>query len=122
MAVTTVLQRSSLTVVDYRCTALPGEPGTVERHGAYAMAYVHSGSFGYTARGRSYELVAGSLLVGTPGDEYVCSHDHAHGDRCLSFQLGRELIDAVRDRPGLWQLGCLPPLPELMVLGELGEA
>jgi len=122
MPITTILERDSLTVVDYRCTAQPGEPGVVERHGAYSVAYVQSGSFGYRSCGRSYELVAGSLLVGRPGDEYVCSHDHAHGDRCLSFQLGRELLDGFDGRPGCWQSGGVPPLPELMVLGELGRA
>jgi AraC family transcriptional regulator len=122
MPITTILERDSLTVVDYRCTAQPGEPGVVERHGAYLVAYVQSGSFGYRSGGRSYELVAGSLLVGRPGDEYVCSHDHAHGDRCLSFQLGPALLDHLDGRPGRWQSGGVPPLPELMVLGELGRA
>jgi AraC family transcriptional regulator len=122
MAVTTVLRRDTLSVVDYRCTARPGDPDVVECHDSYGLAYVQSGSFGYRARGKSYELVAGSLLITHPGDEYVCSHDHAHGDRCLSFQLGRELVDAVADRPGVWQVGCIPPLPEIMVLGELGQA
>jgi len=122
MAVTTILRRSSLTVVDYRCTAEPGAPGVVEHHHVHSLAYVQSGSFGYTSRGRSYELVAGSLLVARAGDDYLCSHDHAHGDRCLSFQLGGELVAAIDDRPGLWQVGCVPPLPELMVLGELGQA
>jgi AraC family transcriptional regulator len=122
MAATTVLERASLRVVDYRCTARPGAPGVVEHHAEHSLAYVRSGSFGYHSRGRRHELVAGSLLIGRPGDEYVCSHDHAHGDRCLSFHLGDDLIDAIADRPGLWQLGCVPPLPELMVLGELGWA
>ena len=122
MAVTTVLRRETLSVIDYRCTALPGEPAVVECHSTHGMAYVQSGSFGYRSRGKSYELVAGSLLVTCPGDEYVCTHDHAHGDRCLSFRLGPELVDAVADHPGIWQIGCLPPLPELMVLGELGQA
>lgn len=122
MAATTVLERASVSVVDYRCTARPGDPSVVECHTAYAIAYVRSGSFGYTSRGRSHELVAGSLLVGRPGDEYVCTHDHAVGDRCLSFQLGPALIDAVGDRPELWRIGSVPPLPELMVLGELGQA
>jgi len=122
MAATTVLARAQLSVVDYACTVRPGDPTVVEHHTAHAIAYVRSGSFGYRSRGRSYELVAGSLLIGRPGDEYVCTHDHAHGDRCLSFQLGPALIDAIADRPELWQIGCVPPLPELMVLGELGQA
>lgn len=122
MAATTILARASLHVVDYCCTEPAGAPGFVEHHGEHALAYVRSGSFGYLSRGRRHELVAGSLVVGGPGDEYVCTHDHAHGDRCLAFHLGADLIDAVADRPALWQLGCVPPVPELMVLGELGWA
>jgi len=122
MAATTVLERASLSVVDYECTARLGEPAFVEHHTAYAIAYVRSGSFGYRIRGRSYELVAGSLLVGRPDEEYLCTHDHAHGDRCLAFQLGPALVDTVGERAGLWQIGCIPPLPELMVLGELAQA
>jgi len=122
MAVTTVHQQPSLSVVDYRCTAAPGEPPFTEVHGAYSMAYVRSGSFGYRSRGRAYELVAGSVLVGRPGDEYECTHDHAHGDRCLSFQLDRALVDTIADGMKLWQVSCVPPLPELMVVGELGQA
>jgi len=122
MAATTVLARGSLRIVDYRCTEPSGAPGFVEHHEEHALAYVRSGSFGYRSRGRRHELVAGSLMVGGPGDEYVCSHDHAHGDRCLAFHLGADLIDAIAGRPALWQLGCVPPVPELMVLGELGWA
>lgn len=66
--------------------------------------------------------MAGSLLIGRPGDEYVCTHEHAQGDRCLSFQLRQPLVDLIGDRPELWQIGCVPPLPELVVLGELGLA
>jgi AraC family transcriptional regulator len=122
MTATTVLARASLSVVDYRCTARRGDPGFVESHPAYSLAYVRSGSFGYRVGCRSYELVAGAVLVGRPGDEYLCTHDHAHGDRCLSFQPGPALIDAIGPRAALWELGCVPPLPELMVLGELGQA
>jgi AraC family transcriptional regulator len=122
MAVTTVLQHASLSVVDYRCTAAPGEPPFTEVHGAYSMAYVRSGSFGYRSRGQSYELVAGSVLVGRPGDEYECTHDHATGDQCLSFQLDPAVVDAIGERAALWQSAAVPPLPELMVVGELGQA
>jgi AraC-like DNA-binding protein len=122
MAVTTVVQHASLSVVDYRCTAAPGEPPFTEVHGAHSIAYVRAGSFGYKSRGQSYELVAGSVLVGRPGDEYQCTHDHAHGDQCLSFQLDPAAVDALGSRAAGWTSGGLPPLPELMVIGELGQA
>jgi AraC-like DNA-binding protein len=67
--------------------------------------------------------VAGSILVGHPGDEYLCTHDHhVCGDECLSFFLHPELVETIGDRTGAWRCGCVPPLPELMVLGELGQA
>ncbi|MDO9057389.1 MAG: AraC family transcriptional regulator, partial [Bradyrhizobium sp.] len=68
------------------------------------------------------ELVAGSVMVGHPGDEYMCTHDHVCGDECLAFFPGERLVDAIGDRAGIWQVGALPPLPELMVLGELAQA
>ena len=80
------------------------------------------GSFGCQSRGRTFELVTGSVLVGFPGDEYVCTHDHICGDECLSFFLEPELAVTIGDRAELWQVGCVPPLPELMVFGELAQA
>jgi AraC-like DNA-binding protein len=83
---------------------------------------VRKGSFGCGTRGRFFELVTGSILVGHPGDEYVCTHDHVCGDECLSFFLSPELVEAIGDRAEIWQIGSAPPLPELMVLGELAQA
>jgi AraC-like DNA-binding protein len=83
---------------------------------------VRKGSFGCRTRGRFFELVAGSILVGHPGDEYTCTHDHVCGDECLSFFLAPELVEAIGDRSEVWRIGCAPPLPELMVLGELAQA
>jgi AraC family transcriptional regulator len=122
MGATTLVRRDSVSVVDYRCTVAPGDKPFVERHESFSLSYVRKGSFGYRLRGRSFELVAGSVLVGYPGEEFVCTHDNAHGDECLSFHLSAALVEAAGGRADLWQIGCMPPLPELMVLGELGEA
>jgi AraC-like DNA-binding protein len=122
MAATTLLQRPSMTVSDFRCTAAPGDTPFVERHRCHSISYVRKGSFGCRSRGRFFELVAGSVLVGHPGDEFVCSHDHVCGDECLSFFLSPELVQAIGDRTKIWQVGCVSPLPELMVFGELAQA
>jgi AraC-like DNA-binding protein len=122
MNVTTLLQRQSISVSDFRCSAGPGDTPFVERHRCHSISFVRKGSFGCRSRGRLFELVAGSILVGHPGDEYVCSHDHVCGDECLSFFLEPELVQAIGDRADIWQIGCVPPLPELMVLGELAQA
>src|SRR5216684_8108837 len=122
MAAKTLLQRDAIAVIDYRCSAAPGDKPFVEQYRCHSISYVRKGSFGCQSRGKSYELVAGSILVGHPGDEYLCTHDHVCGDECLSFFLTPELVEAIGDRPEIWQVGAMPPLPELMVLGELAQA
>ncbi len=124
----TVLARGhSITVTNYACALGPGpapaSPPMTECHENFSLSYVSRGAFGYSARGHSYELVAGSLLVGRPGDEYVCSHDHAgYCDECLSFALSPDLVEDLGPARGDWGSGALPPVPELMVLGALGLA
>src|ERR1700716_3048869 len=122
MTATTLLQRQSITVSDFRCSAGPDDTPFVEQHTRHSISYVRKGSFGCHSRGRFFELVAGSILVGHPGDEYVCTHDHVCGDECLSFFLDPELVESIGDRTEVWRVGAAPPLPELMVLGELAQA
>ena len=119
---TTLLQRSRISVSDFRCTAGPGAKPFAEQYACHSISYVRKGSFGCHSRGRFHELVAGSILVGHPGDEYTCTHDHVCGDECLSFFLDPELVEAIGDRAEVWRIGSVPPLPELMVLGELAQA
>jgi AraC-like DNA-binding protein len=124
MISTTLLQRPSLRIVDRRCDASAADVPFAEIHGDFSLSYVLRGTFGYRSRGTSFELVVGSILVGYPGDEYVCTHAHtrSEGDACLSFHLTPDFVEAVGDRPAAWRRGCLPPLAELMVLGELAQA
>ena len=122
MNITTLLQRPSISVSDFRCSAGPGDTPFIEWHRCHSISFVRKGSFGCRSRGRFFELVAGSILVGHPGDEYVCSHDHVCGDECLSFFLAPELVEAIGDKADIWRIGSAPPLPELMVLGELAQA
>lgn len=109
-------------MAEFRCTAEPGAKPFAEQYDAYSLSYVRKGSFGCRCRSGFHELVAGAVLVGHPGDEYSCSHDHVGGDVCLSFSLHPELVQAIDDRRATWQVGALPPLPELIVLGELARA
>ena len=122
MAATTVWQGGSISVSDYRCSVDPEDQPFVEVHDGFSVSYVRRGSFGYRVRGASFELVAGSILVGHPGDEYVCTHDHVRGDECLSFQLAPALVDALGAPTEIWRSGGMPPLPGLIVLGELAQA
>ncbi len=115
-------------MTDYRCSAGPADMPFTELHAGFSVSYVRKGSFGYRFRGKSFELVAGSILVGHPGDEFMCTHDHhAGGDECLSFQLAPALVETISQgsknrQAEIWHAGCVPPLPELMVFGELAQA
>ncbi|MGH8175398.1 MAG: helix-turn-helix domain-containing protein [Steroidobacter sp.] len=112
-----------MSVLDYRCTAGPHDKPFTELHEATSLSYVRRGSFGYQYRGASFELTPGAVLVGRHGDEFQCTHDHhAGGDECLSFQFSPALIDMPGISARSWRIGFLPPLPELMVLGELAQA
>jgi len=110
-----------MSVTAYRCTAGPADTPFPERHDGFSISYVRRGSFGYRARGRSFELVAGSLLVGYPGDEYMCTHDHSRGDECLAFRFSPALVNAIGGG-AVWRIGCVAPVPGLVVLGELAQA
>jgi len=122
MPVRTLFSNASMAVYDYRCTAAVGERPFTEQHRSFSLSFVRCGAFGYHSRGESSDLVPGAFLVGYPGDEYQCSHEHVCGDECLSFHFGPALFDSVSDKAALWRAGRVPPVSELMVLGQLGQA
>jgi AraC-like DNA-binding protein len=123
MAQTELLARGALSVIDYRCEAGPQTRPFVERHDRHSVSYVRKGSFAVRSRGKMFDLVPGSLFVGHPGDEYVCTHDHhICGDECLSIQFEPELAEYIAGRAELWRSVGIPPLAEMMVLGELAQS
>lgn len=123
MQITPLLQTKSLSVIAYRCTMGPDDAPFLEQHACHSLSYVRKGSFGYDTRGRRHELVAGAIMLGHAGDEYTCPHDHhACGDECLSFRLAPAFADEMGVRTDALRVGSLPPLPELMVYGELAQA
>ncbi|MGY4304329.1 AraC family transcriptional regulator [Bradyrhizobium sp. USDA 4369] len=121
MAATILFESRDVTVSEFRCEAARGERPFVEQYGGYSLSYVRKGSFGCQHRGRLFELVTGALLVGYPGDEFMCTHDHVCGDECLSFSFDGAVIDDIGGGQA-WQAGAIPPLPEFMALGELAQA
>lgn len=123
MPVTPLSQSASMTVLDYRCDASPSDPPFSECYTQHSVSFVRRGTFGLRYRGARHQLVAGAVMIGHPGDEYCCIHDHHDcGDECLSFQLSPQCVEELQGPSGLWRLGALPPLAGLMVLGELGQA
>jgi AraC family transcriptional regulator len=73
-------------VSDIVCSAGPRDPRFEEQHTCATIALVIAGSFQYrTPAGRAV-MTPGSLLLGNPGHHFECGHEHAVGDRCISFQ------------------------------------
>jgi AraC family transcriptional regulator len=123
MAMATLLHSGYVSAFAYRCDAGPADKPYAEVHSAYSLSYVRKGGFGCRCGGRLHELIAGSVLIGRPGDEYTCLHDHHRGgDECLSFHFPLALVEAIGDREWVWRIAAAPPLPELMVLGEWAQS
>ncbi len=123
MHTTRLLQTAALSASDHRCTAGPADAPFAECHDGFSLAYVRRGSFGYQVGGQVFDLVAGAVLIGRPGAEYVCTHaHHAGGDECLCFTFSAETLDTLGAPAGGWQAGALPPRAGLMALGETAQA
>lgn len=120
MLATNLTQTPHLSATLYRCEAGPEATPYAEAHDSFSFAYVRKGSFGYINRGRHFDMVPGSFLIGRPGEEYTCTHDHHDGgDECLCFRLAPALVD---EAGAGWQHGALAPRADFMVLGELADA
>jgi AraC family transcriptional regulator len=89
-------------VSDLVCTSGPRDAPFEEAHELVCIAAVTSGSFQYrTALGNAL-LSAGSLLLGNAGQCYECRHEHAVGDRCISFQFTRDYFETIHaSTPGV---------------------
>jgi AraC-like DNA-binding protein len=86
-------------VRDIVCTAGPRDRRFEEQHTCATIAMVVSGSFQYrTATGRAV-MTPGSLLLGNPGQCFECGHEHAVGDRCISFQYDPAYFDTATPFP-----------------------
>lgn len=76
------------TVEDVICTCGPADRPFMEAHTNVAIAMVVAGSFEYRVGNGSAAgelMTPGSLLLGAAGQSFECAHEHAAGDRCLSF-------------------------------------
>ena len=112
-----------LAVIDYRCEAGPDDVPYLEAHTRYSLSYVRRGSFGCRCLGREHQLLAGGFLIGRPGDEFTCTHEHhGGGDECLSIQLAPDLLSELADEGDVWRLGALAPDAGLSTFGELVQA
>ena len=120
MQATTLYAGDAFSVFLYRCTAGPADRPFTEVHAVHSLSYVRAGSFGCRTLGVEHQLVAGSVLVGRPGQEYMATHEHhGCGDECISVTLSPALADEIGMKR-LGELATLPPLAEIMVAAQLG--
>ena len=112
-----MLIEGPVSVVEYRCDSGPQQRAYWEAHHGWSVSFVKRGTFSCHCGGRVHELVPGSVLLGRPGDEYRCTHEHHNGgDECLAVHLAPDLVDELAPRG--WHSGAVAPCAELMVSGE----
>jgi AraC family transcriptional regulator len=109
-------------VQDYICTSGARDRPFEERHSQVSIAIVAAGSFQYrSASGRDL-MTPGSLMLGNPGQYFECGHEHAEGDRCISFRYAPDYFESLAADAGLrgsrlaFRALRLPPLRELAPL------
>ena len=82
-------------VRDVVCTSGPGDRAFEEQHSAVYIAVVAAGTFQYRSCSGQQMMTPGSLLLGNPGQRFECGHEHAAGDRCVSFGYAPEYFEQV---------------------------
>ncbi len=121
-ATTRTLVDGRVSAVDYRCGEALGARPFAEVHRRHSVSFVVRGSFGCRCMGVHHELVPGALLVGRPGDEYTCTHEHRDGgDVCLAFFFDEAIADEIDGRRRAWRTRGVPPLAALAALGAIAE-
>ena len=134
-------------VQDLICASGPQDPIFEERHGDVTIAMVLAGTFQYRGSAREsfangssakrgsangairHELMTpGSLLLGNARQSFEVGHEHAAGDRCLSFQFAPEYFERIASDAGVrkgergFRVLRLPPLRELSSLIAQGAS
>ena len=112
-------------VADILCTAGPRDQSFEEQHDHYSIAVVLAGTFQYqSALGRSV-LTPGSVMLGNYRQCYECGHEHAEGDRCVSFWYAPDYFERLAADAGARGRSVdfkVPRLPPLRALSRLVTA
>jgi AraC-like DNA-binding protein len=118
-------------VDDVICTSGPSDRPFEEQHIGISIAMVVAGSFQYRSPNGSGMMTPGSLLLGNDGDCFECGHEHAEGDRCVSFHYAPDFFERIaadvgakpgQRRFGASRLPTLRALSPLVVRAAMGTA
>jgi AraC family transcriptional regulator len=108
------------TVTDVVCNAGPRDRPFEEQHLHVCVAIVLAGSFQCRSTAGRAMLTPGSLFLGNAGQYFQCGHEHAVGDRCLSFSYEPQYFEALADEAGISSVRFsalrVPPLREFSSL------
>lgn len=109
------------TVADVVCRAGPHDPSFEEQHQDVGIAIVVQGTFQYGSALGVDLMTPGSLLLGNAGQYFECGHDHAAGDRCISFTYSPEYFEALAETNGKagplrFSIPRIPPVRDLAKL------
>lgn len=88
-------------VADVVCTSGPTDRVFEEQHRWYSIAVVLTGTFQYRSRAGHALMTPGSLMLGSPGQCFECGHEHAEGDRCVSFWYSPQYFERLAADAGL---------------------
>jgi AraC-like DNA-binding protein len=83
------------TVSEFLCRLGPADRPFEERHDRFTIAAVIEGSFRYHCDSGKALLYPGSFLLGNVGSAFECGHEHAAGDRCISFSFAPALFEEI---------------------------
>jgi AraC family transcriptional regulator len=117
-----IAQGNDWTVADVVCTSGPQDRPFEERHAHYSIAVVVAGSFQYRSPLGGVLMTPGSLMFGNAGQCYECGHEHAEGDRCVSFWYAPDYFERLAADAGGYGVGPdfkMPRLPPLSPLSPL---
>lgn len=96
-----VRQGPEWTIAELTCSAGPRSRPFEEQHTNVNIAMVLEGSFQYRSRPGREVMTPGSLLLGNAGEYFECGHQHAAGDRCVSFTFSPECFERIVAESGL---------------------
>ena len=111
-------QGEGWSVADVLCTFGPGDRAFEEQYSGVTIAMVLAGTFQCRSpRGHSL-MSPGSCLLGNYGECFECGHEHASGDRCVSFRFAPDYFCRVAADAGvppgarMFRTSRLPPARE----------
>lgn len=117
----TLASGAGWSVSEVVCTFGPGDRPFEEQHSGVSIAMVTGGTFEYRGPAGRELMTPGSLLLGSAGQAFECSHAHGAGDHCIAFSYAPEFLDRLDIAPAFRGLR-VPPLRALSPVVARAEA